>query len=172
MKSRPSFADVIAYNVAVVQQGLSLAQQFDAADGAFAVQTGPHLRHIIEHYDALLNAEADELIDYDHRARDRSLEQSAHAAAARLQAIIEQLQALADRSPVEPVAVGFRIGLEGSEFCLSPSTLVRELHFVASHAIHHYALIRPALLGSGICLPEDFGKAPDTVRYERLQFAT
>ncbi len=172
MKPRPSFAEVIAYNVAVIPQGECLAQHYCAIPGAFAAQVGPHLRHIIEHYEALLDRQADALVDYDHRARDRSVERSPQVAAQRLAGIGEKLEALNGRRPDEAVSVGFSIGLEGADFHVSPSSLVRELNFVASHAIHHYALIRPIATTAGIELPEIFGKAPETVRYEKLQWAT
>ncbi|WP_051361908.1 hypothetical protein [Solimonas soli] len=172
MKQRPSFADVIAFNVAVVGQGRALAQCYAGRDEAFAANVGPHLRHIIEHYEALLDREPGALVDYDHRARDRSVERSTRIAMARIDALAEKLRALRERAPAEPVSVGFSIGLDGADFCVSPSSLVRELNFVASHAIHHYAIIRPLVEAAGVVLPDEFGKAPETVRYERLQWTT
>ncbi|NGY05455.1 hypothetical protein [Solimonas terrae] len=172
MKSRPSFADLIAFNVAVIAQGQRLARHYFEHGDAFRTQVGPHLRHIIEHYEALLNRRAGELVDYDHRARDRSVEQSPIVAARRLDGIVDGLQALRGHQADEAVSVGFSIGVDGAEFHLSPSSLARELNFVASHAIHHYAIIRPLALAAGVELPTEFGKAPETVRHEKLQWAT
>lgn len=172
MKSRPSFAELIAFNIAVIAQGQRLAQHYVAQTEAFRHQVGPHLRHIIEHYEALLNRRAGELVDYDHRARDRSVEQSPVIAARRLDEIVAGLRTLGDHHADEAVSVGFAIGIGGTGFHLSPSTLARELNFVASHAIHHYALIRPIASAAGVPLPAEFGKAPETVRYEKLQWAT
>lgn len=171
MKSRPSFADLIGFNIAVIAQGKVLAQHYVAHVDAFGNQVGPHLRHIIEHYEALLNRGVGELVDYDHRARDRSVEQSPIIALRRLDDIVMSLRALGDHHADEAVSVGFAIGIDGGEFHLSPSTLARELNFVASHAIHHYALIRPFATASGVQLPTEFGKAPETVRHEKLQSA-
>jgi hypothetical protein len=173
MKSRPSFADVLAFNVAVLAQGRMLAERYaDEREEAFRAHVGPHLRHIIEHYEALLEREPGALVDYDHRARDRSIERSPHIALARLARLVERLRGLQNHAPAEALSVGFSIGIDGAEFYLSPSTLVRELNFVASHAIHHYAIIRPLVEAAGLSLPEEFGKAPETVRHERLQWAT
>jgi hypothetical protein len=83
MKSRPSFAELIAFNVAVVGQAQQLARHYFEHAGAFCTQVGPHLRHIIEHYEALLSRRTGELVDYDHRARDREVEQSPVVAARR-----------------------------------------------------------------------------------------
>jgi hypothetical protein len=172
MKSRPSFAELIAFNVAVVGQAQQLARHYFEHADAFRTQVGPHLRHIIEHYEALLSRRTGELVDYDHRARDREVEQSPVVAARRLDAIVDALHALQTHRADEAVSVGFSIGIDGAEFHLSPSTLARELNFVASHAIHHYAIIRPLAAASGLQLPAEFGKAPETVRYEKLQWAT
>lgn len=172
MKSRPSFADVLAFNIAVLEQGLLLTRHYAERPQAFAAQVGPHLRHIIEHYEALLDRAPGALVDYDHRARDRGVERSPALARQRLEAAIDKLRRLEGRAPSEPLSVGFTIGLDGTEFCVSPSTLVRELNFVASHAIHHYAILRPLADAAGLALPPAFGKAPETVRHERLQWAT
>ena len=172
MKSRPSFADLIRFNIAVVDQGLALARRYLERSDAFFAHVGPHLRHIIEHYEALLDREPGSLVDYDHRARDRSVERSPQLACARLTALTDKLRGLQSRSATEALSVGFAIGTDGADFFLSPSTLARELNFVASHAIHHYAIIRPLIEAAGITLPKEFGKAPETVRYERLQWAT
>lgn len=173
MQSRPWFAELIAYNRAVLAQGIALTQQFAGQREDFGERVGPHLRHVIEHYEALLTAPEARLVDYDHRPRDRSVETDPALAAQRLSALIATLEPLqATRQAGEALTVGFRVGLDGSEFSLIPSTLARELHFVASHAIHHYALIRTALLDLRIAVPEHFGKAPDTVRFERLRFST
>lgn len=51
-----------------------------------------------------------------------------------------------------------------------PSTISRELGFVAHHAIHHMALIRIIALNTvGLKedeLPSDFGRAPSTIRHD------
>lgn len=172
MKSRPSFADVIAFNVEVIGQAQALTQAYSARPAAFAAHVGPHLRHVIEHYEALLQREAGAPVDYDHRPRDREVERVPELAAERLAVIVGLLQALLSRPANEPLSVGLRIGTQGREFYLSPSTLARELNFVASHAIHHYAIIRPIISAAGVEIPGEFGKAPDTVRHEKLQWAT
>ncbi|NKF24031.1 hypothetical protein [Solimonas marina] len=170
MKSRPSFADVIDFNAAVVGQGRRLTEQLISRVETFSAAIGPHLRHIIEHYEALLDRQPGALVDYDHRARDRSVERNPDVAQQRLDSIVTKLRALAGHRPDEAVSVGFSIGIEGSDFHVSVSSLARELNFVASHAIHHYALIRPIALAAGLTLPDEFGKAPETVRHERLQW--
>lgn len=172
MMARPSFAEMIRFNLDIVAQAQRLADAYAARVEGFAVHVGPHLRHVIEHYDALLDRSGDGLVDYDHRARDPDIERSPPLCHARLAAIATKLEALTTHSPNETLSVGFVIGVEGSAFCLSASTLARELNFVASHAIHHFAILRPLIADAGIDMPGHFGKAPETIRNERLQWAT
>ena len=49
--------------------------------------------------------------------------------------------------------------------CWSRSTLDRELRFIQSHTIHHFALIGWMLRALGVRIPEDFGLAPSTRSY-------
>ena len=48
---------------------------------------------------------------------------------------------------------------------LSQSTFARELQFLASHTVHHYALISIASRMQGIMPAEGFGIAPSTLKY-------
>ena len=45
----------------------------------------------------------------------------------------------------------------------SQSSLQRELQFLVSHSVHHYALIRELLRQSGFDAGEGFGVAPSTL---------
>jgi len=52
------------------------------------------------------------------------------------------------------------------------SNLARELQFLASHTVHHYALIALTLTALGVPVDADFGMAPSTLRHaERQQCA-
>jgi hypothetical protein len=48
-----------------------------------------------------------------------------------------------------------------------PSSGLRELEFLQSHAIHHYALIAQRLSAVGFAVPEDSGVAPSTLEHWR-----
>jgi hypothetical protein len=169
MRSRPSFADLCRFNAAVLQQAQDVAAAYRLRVEDFASRTGPHLRHVIEHFEALLLGLERGVVDYDHRERDRGVETDPATCIARLEALVPRLLALQDRDPTQPLAVGSVIGLQGDAFSLSQSSLARELQFVASHAIHHFALLQPVLAAAGVAVPADFGRAPETVRYQQMQ---
>ena len=57
-------------------------------------------------------------------------------------------------------------GITGNfDFCVT-SSVGRELAFLASHAVHHFALLAEHLQRHGVPLPAHFGKAPGTVANE------
>jgi hypothetical protein len=47
------------------------------------------------------------------------------------------------------------------------TTLGRELMFLSSHTVHHFALVAQYSKAAGVDLGHDFGKAPATVAFER-----
>lgn len=168
MNRRPDLEKLIRFNVDVLHQGLQVLDAQSAVPGSdYSGHIGPHLRHVIEHYEALTQQVRRFSVDYDSRARDRAPEQDPQVARARIEGLQQQLQALDINAVSKPIAVHLRGGLAGEENFVSFSTLARELLFVASHAVHHYALIQMHCKAQGIVLGEDFGKAPATVRHAR-----
>lgn len=167
MHSRPTLRELIAFNLAILEQAIAVAEQCRQRGLDYAQLAGPHLRHVMDHHAALLRADEGHFLDYDHRARERALEIDPALAIARLRELGAALEGLQGRSAGEAVSVGLTIGTDGDRFMVCGSSLGRELQFLASHAIHHYALIKPALCAAGLSLPEGFGKAPDTIRHER-----
>lgn len=130
-----------------------------------------HLRHVIEHYEALLNRAETGVVDYDRRPRDPCLERDPVLARARLHALQCSLAMATGPDLRQPVAVRVLVGVDGDYALQVPSSIARELVFVASHAVHHYALLRRHCEEQGIALAPVFGRAPATVAHERLPAA-
>lgn len=125
---------------------------------------GKHVRHIIDHYDALLDGldRGEEVIDYEQRRRDEALEQWPQQAASHLAGIESRLSAL-DGEPWS-AALTLAYPLDDERLSLT-SSLNRELAFLTSHSIHHMAIIALLAEQSGIHLPESFGVHPSTLRH-------
>lgn len=159
---------LLAFNRQVLLQALGLVDAHRTTPGAvYAGPVGAHLRHLIEHHEALLSALAGAVVDYDGRPRDRQLEVDPTLAARRLQMLLRQLAGVAKR--LDPVLwVRGQCGLDGTAGFTVRSSLGRELAFVASHAIHHFALLLPHVRRQGLPLPADFGLAPATVAHQRF----
>lgn len=168
MNRRPDLEKLIDFNVDVLNQGLQVLKAQEAVPGSdYSSHIGPHLRHVIEHYEAFTQLLPSHCVDYDSRARDRAPERDPKVARSRIEALKQQLQILDVDAVSEPITVHMRGGISGQENFASSSTLARELLFVASHAVHHYALIQMYCRTQGIHLGEDFGKAPATLHHAR-----
>lgn len=168
MKNRPDLQKLLDFNIAVLDQALAVLDAHSAATGSdYSSHSGPHLRHVIEHYEAFTQHVASYSVDYDTRARDPAPERDPAVARVHIHNIQQQLAALDTSRITEPIAVHLRGGLSGEENFVSFSSLARELLFLSSHAVHHYALIQLHCKAQGICLGADFGKAPATVRHDR-----
>jgi len=171
MHARDPLGRAVAYAIALLEQGAGIAETAARAGLAFESQIGPHLRHVIEHYDALLSGLDRGVIDYDRRCRERALERDPVLARGRCATLAEGFSARLAQPWPESLVVAIDGGLAGDDRYVSTSTPLRELLFVAGHAVHHYALLRLLLQQRGVILPESIGKAPATLRHEREQRA-
>jgi hypothetical protein len=162
---------LLDFNQQVLDQALALLAHFGpAGQSAKPTLTGPvgaHLRHIVEHYAALVFPAQAGVVDYDARPRERALESDPQLASSRLRALRQQLAIWPSALLDAHVRVRVQGGLVGDRGFEVSSTLGRELAFVASHAIHHFAALATHGRALGIALPKGFGKAPSTVAHER-----
>jgi hypothetical protein len=66
-----------------------------------------------------------------------------------------------------PIQTCLKTGEAGDMELTVPSTLGRELLFLSSHTVHHFALLGNYCKAAGVEMGADFGKAPATVAFER-----
>jgi hypothetical protein len=159
-------AVLLQFNRQLLEQALELVTAHDAPDApAYSSYAGAHVRHVIEHYEALLFAPLATFVDYDARSRDRALEQSTALARARLLRLAQRLIDWPAITLAAPIRVQTRGGLFGEIEFSNLSTVGRELVFLASHAVHHFALLQVYCLQHGISMRPNFGEAPATVAH-------
>lgn len=166
---------LIATNCALLRQG----QQAMAADDGVLYQPDPaqghapigaHFRHVLDHYTGFFAGLALGRIDYDARARDAALEADPALAMAAAQRIIEQLESVPHGLATQPVQVNAAVAtVEHGRPHWADSTVARELAFLMSHTVHHYALIALHARQRGVDLGDDFGVAPSTIEYRSTQ---
>jgi hypothetical protein len=160
---------LLRFNIDLLDQAVSLVQAHEHAGApAFGDYAGAHLRHVIEHYEALLLRPDADVIDYDNRPRDRELERCAQSARARLQRLQQSLRAWPAATLETPIRVSSRIGVAGEIEFETRSSVGRELVFLASHAVHHFALLQVYCHEHGLSMGSRFGVAPATLAH-RLQ---
>ena len=119
-----------------------------------------HLRHVVDYLDCLLRGADGRAVDYTARERCLALETSPAAGVRELDRCIESLEKLGQRGAGTVLDVRCD---EGDPWV--GSTLARELHFVSSHTVHHFALIRLTLSRRGIETPPELGVSPSTLAH-------
>ncbi len=130
---------------------------------------GGHVRHCLEHYQSLIAGLPEGRVNYDHRARDPQVETLPAAAQTRVTELRTQLTKLDSAERGEGVLVLMDHGAASSLGDWTPSSLGRELQFLISHTVHHFALIGGLCRMHGVPIHKDFGVAPSTLRHRALE---
>jgi hypothetical protein len=163
---------LLRYSAAVLGQAFPLVTaHWNRGTSAYAYPIGAHLRHVIEHYEALLQPKEPGVVDYDQRPRDRELQINPSVALRRLRALLRRLNDCTGADIDVPVQVRGRGGFAADFGFAVGSSVARELVFVASHAIHHYALLKPHCMQHRIPVSAEFGRAPSTLAHESASLA-
>ncbi|MEM0895657.1 MAG: hypothetical protein AAGJ79_02135 [Verrucomicrobiota bacterium] len=168
---------VVSDNITCLQQGAALLAEMDdelytrPCESALSSAIGGHIRHNIEHYQSLLDGIPTGTVDYDARERNPLIETSSSIAANEMRQLVLRLQDVTEVGIPLTVKMDTGSGDTGDETCWSGSTVLRELQFLLSHNIHHYALIATICHANGFPIPADFGVAPSTLRYREEQNA-
>jgi uncharacterized damage-inducible protein DinB len=157
-------------NLLVLGQAVDLLSRLDdetyatagARPGVSAI--GAHFRHVFDHYHAFLAGLATGQIDYDARQRNVPAERDRRVALTMARGLLTDMgrvpAGLADRA----VRISVRsVAGSGDQPDWSPSSLKRELQFLVSHTVHHYALIKELLRPLDLPMVEGFGVAPSTL---------
>ena len=150
----------------LLQQGIRTLGQLSATQYAGArdghSSAGSQFRHILDHYAALFDGIREGRVNYDARRRDRAIEHDPSVAAAEAQRWINALDQLEVPDGEHRLLVHSDSG--GGPDCSDwrESSIGRELQFLASHTVHHYALIKLLLEWHGVSMDRAFGMAPST----------
>jgi len=133
----------------------------------FISSAGQHLRHILDHYVAIMNGLDAALIDYDKRSRGGSIETDIVAASALISKIEAFLLSLSDTQLQEEIQLSTEVCVTKKQVAVVNTTLARELVFAGSHAIHHFAMIEQISKAQQLVTPDQFGLAPATATFMR-----
>ncbi len=129
---------------------------------AFHSTIGAHFRHVLEHYRCFIKQLNDDSICYDSRERDQLLEcdfDYANRTISELKVSLVELESrdldrvcqISDQQASLPVA----------------TTIYRELLFLQSHTMHHYAIIGAMTRSFGAQPADDFGVAIATREHQK-----
>ena len=160
----------IADNIALLRQGLTLLVEIDDAlyskpePAISSSAIGSHVRHVVDYYQRFLVGLDAGRVDYDPRERDVRVERERAIGIERCERLTDELEGLRARG-LEP---SLRVRVDAAkEDAWSTSSVERELQFLRSHTVHHFALIAVILRLNGLEPGEEFGVAPSTLRHRK-----
>lgn len=180
ISTKTNLQNLLTENLAgILRQGADLLSDIDdalytrAEKSAYADggAVGGHFRHCLEFVSEFLAGLETGRVDYDKRTRNHLIETNRAYAIKEYAETVERLENLALPATkndllVKPEDVASE---SGSEDFWCASSVERELEFLQSHTIHHFALIGFKLRSLGFELPVEFGVAPSTLRFWQQQ---
>lgn len=121
---------------------------------------GGHTRHIIEMFQCLHNQYPENIVCYDKRIRNLTLETQTKSA---IEAILEIIENLNKED--KPLDVQLIID---DNLVVAKSSYGRELLYAFDHCIHHQALIKVAIITQTSAeIDMNFGVARSTIEYRK-----
>ena len=149
-----------------LRQGEMLLRQLsDSAfnrpvDVVFGSTIGMHFRHNLDHYRCFLQGLDSGCIDYAARRRDARLEQDRSYALSEISKIRRTIKIL-----LPPAGdIDLFIARDDGKG-VAATSIIRELEFLLSHTVHHYAIVAILCRLQGIEVNDGFGVAPSTLRH-------
>lgn len=161
--------NLIRANCRLLLQGRDLLlahsqSSYSKADGlTFGSSIGTHMRHVLDHYSSFLDGCETGVVDYDNRERGTDVESLRAAAIAEIDRLVDALGSAEGKNDSE---LSVRVSSDALEAeSSSRSSYARELQFLVSHTVHHFAIIAIASRMQGVPPETSFGVAPSTLKY-------
>lgn len=165
---------ILAHSLAeILKQGVGLIEKIDDESYSQNVTetcknggtVGGHFRHCLEFVNCFLGGIDAGSIDYSLRERNQKIETDRNFAIEELKKTIEILENSKSVEKIISKVLLVKPETAAAEDFWCESSIERELEFLNSHTIHHFALIGFKLHTRGFVLPEEFGVAPSTLKY-------
>ena len=134
--------------------------------GVIQSSVGGHVRHNLDHVAALLRGLRSGGVNYDHRDRGTDVERDRLAALAEILRLEEELTTFPWHAVPHLLKLTALVAPDRPPV-MTVTSAERELAFVASHTVHHNAIIGIMAKLLGADLPADFGHAPSTIAHQR-----
>ncbi len=165
--------EVVKTNIFFLNQGIDLLnsvtdEQYALNEGKYYKSgIGRHFRHILEHYISLINGHSVR-VNYDERERNLKMETDRSYAISCIRNVIDSIEVFGLKPELidKQIEVMSNQGIRVETTPWSFSSIRRELQFLISHTVHHYALIALILRTMNVQVPAEFGIAPSTLKYE------
>ncbi|PIQ37527.1 MAG: hypothetical protein COW59_06695 [Lysobacterales bacterium CG17_big_fil_post_rev_8_21_14_2_50_64_11] len=141
-------------------------QAYSAVPPGGGSTIGQHMRHMLDHYQSLMNAERG-CVDYDVRHRGSAVETDIGQARALIAQLLAWVRTLDDAALSQPIVVRSEVSLCRTVCAEVGSTIGRELMFLSSHMVHHQAIVALVAKALAVAVEPGLGLAPATRSYLR-----
>ncbi len=134
----------------------------------FNATIGGHFRHVLDHFQIVLDAVETGTLDYSKRRREQVIETSPSRALDKTRDLADRFARLESRAMTQSIQVTDTLSEENdSPTAVFASSIARETLYAVHHAIHHFAMIRVMGQLMDVRFPPDFGVAISTLRHRR-----
>lgn len=160
--------NLIESNIKALDEGLELLASIKqehfthSCKPTFHSTIGAHFRHVLEHYRCIVSQIEQSEVNYDLRERDQLLECDLSYAVSALQELRTAISNLNDQAFAKSYTI-----LDQQVGTPINTSLERELLFLQSHTLHHYAMIGGMVRILGMNTDADFGVAIATRVHEQ-----
>jgi uncharacterized damage-inducible protein DinB len=137
------------------------AEDYRSAPSGVSGSIGAHVRHCLDHVDALLTGMDAFEMTYDSRLRGTVVETDPLIAMIEIDRLSVELDDASEATLARPVVLR-SLAEPGRQPVRASSTLGREVAFVIQHTVHHCAVLSILLERIGVDVPARFGYAPST----------
>lgn len=148
-------------------RSVTCEQYREVVSPLFISSAGQHMRHILDHYVSIMDALDSGVVDYDKRRRGAPVESDIDLALQQIAEIETFLCSLRPALLEQKIKLSTEVSVDEKLVKVVESSLIREIVFVGSHAIHHFAMIEQISKAQKISTPKQFGIAPATATFMR-----
>jgi hypothetical protein len=131
------------------------------------VGIGTHVRHIIDHFLVLRDGLAVNCVDYNNRNRDSEMERNIFVACNAIDEIKQWIETTDQLDKDRPIEILSEVSCQQTVNVSINSNLMRELHYVSYHCIHHLAYCALLAKQNDVEIDPAIGLAPGTASYLR-----
>jgi hypothetical protein len=164
---------MIKSQMTILQQALDYlesvteAQYTEVIAPFFMSSAGAHMRHILDHYYAIINGLEVGFIDYDKRSRGGTIETNISTAKSAISEITAFLNNLSDDDLQQNVELSTEISVADKRVAIVGTSVAREIVFAGSHTVHHLATIKHIAQMQNVEVNKELGIAPATATFLR-----
>mgnify|MGYP002622733379 CR=1 FL=1 len=132
--------------------------------GVFESSIGGHVRHCLDHFEALLKGIESGYMSFDDRRRGTAVETDRSSALSLMSELERRINTLSPFDANQVLELKALPAAGGSSINVK-SSIGREVIFVLSHTTHHNAIIAAMAKILGVATSERFGVAASTIVY-------